>query len=370
MKILIISNLFFPNEIGGYEIGCRDYTSLLNKMGHETLKATSLDGQLSIRNDKSVRRIFKMFTNFNSEKKIFSYDECEKYNYLVLKKIIEDWKPEKILMWNIQGLGTNIINLIIKSKISFNIFVWDYTYFSYKKRIKDYLFFRFKNKVSNFQYKLLKKKMIFPSKYLQNFYNISLKENKVLYPFIDFNKIKYNPIFSPKINKLVYVGQIVEHKGIFDVIPDIQSYNQKNDIKLNLTIYSQKINNENNEYLKKFDFINIRKDIKREQIHKELSNYDIGIFSSKWEEPFGISCLEMLAAGLVVISTCSGGSSEMIINENPVKFDIFKKNDFINKLKNTLMLNNNKSNWNIKGVKKFNNLSIINQINKIIFDKN
>ena len=72
MKILIISNLFFPNEIGGYEIGCRDYTSLLNKMGHETLIATSLDGQLSIRNDKSVRRIFKMFTKC----KIWYYRRC------------------------------------------------------------------------------------------------------------------------------------------------------------------------------------------------------------------------------------------------------------------------------------------------------
>lgn len=370
MKILILSNLFYPNDIGGYEIGCNDYSNLLNKMGHETLIATSLDRQLSIKNEKSVRRIFKMFTNFGIDKKVFLYDECEKYNYLALKKLIEDWKPEKILLWNILGLGTNIINLIIKLKIPFNIFVWDYSYFSYKKRIKDYLFFRFKNKISNFHYKLLKKKMIFPSKYLQNFYGVSLKENKVLYPFIDFNEIKYNPIFSQKKNKLVYVGQVVEHKGIFDIILYIQSYNQKNDTKLNLTIYSQKINNKNYEYLKKFDFISIRKDIKREQIYKELSNYDIGIFSSKWEEPFGISCLEMLAAGLVVLSTSSGGSSEMVINDNPIKFDIFKKDDFIKKLKITLMLSSNKSNWNKEGVKKFSNLSIISQLNKIIFDEN
>ena len=370
MRILLLSNLFFPNEIGGYEIGCRDYTSLLDKMGHETLIATSFFEDNPIKDNKSIKRLFKMFVNFGYDKKIFTYEECERYNPLVLKTLIDDWKPEKILIWNIQGLGTNLLNTIIESKISFNIFCWDYSYFYYQKKIKDYLLFRSKNKVSNSQYSLIKKKMFFASKYFQNYYGVNLNENKVLYPFIEFDRFNYNPNFSSKKNKLVYLGQIVEHKGIFDIIPLIEKYNKQNNERLNLTIYSQNINKKNYEYLRKFNFINIKENIKREQIQKELPLYDIGLFPSKWKEPFGISCLEMLASGLIVLSTCSGGSVEMVINKNPIKFDIFKKNDFFSKLEEIMKYENNKSDWNKEGVKKFDKSSIINQLNQIISNGN
>ena len=169
MKILILSNLFYPNEIGGYEIGCKDFTNLLNNIGHETLVATSFHENNLIDKNNSVVRIFKMFTGFGFYKNIYSYYECEKYNSKVLKKLIEDWKPQKILLWNIEGLGTKLIKNIIDLKIPFNIFAWDYSYYHYKMTLKDYFLFRFKNKISNYQYKLILKRMLFPSKFLKIF---------------------------------------------------------------------------------------------------------------------------------------------------------------------------------------------------------
>jgi glycogen(starch) synthase len=370
MKILILSNLFYPNEIGGYEIGCRDFTNLLNNIGHETLVATSFHENDLIDKNKSVVRIFKMFTSFDYFKKTYSYEECEKYNSKVLNKLIEDWKPQKILLWNIEGLGTKIIKDIIDLKIPFNIFAWDYTYYYYKMRLKDYFLFRFKNKISNYQYKFILQKMIFPSKYLKNFYCKNLEDKKIIYPFIDFENFQYNRNFSTKKNKLVYLGQIVDHKGIFDIIKNIDDYNKENIKKFTLTIYCQNISEDKFQYLRNYDFIDVKMDVKREQIQKELSTYDFGIFSSKWEEPFGISCLEMLAAGLIVLSTCSGGSTEMVINNNPIKFNIFKNQDFVNKLLEALKLEQNLSNWNVHGSKKFSSSSAVKNLNQIILNDN
>ena len=110
--------------------------------------------------------------------------------------------------------------------------------------------------------------------------------------------------------------------------------------------------------------------LKENKFKKELSSYDFGIFSSKWEEPFGISCLEMLAAGLIVLSTCSGGSAEMVINNNPIKFNIFKNEDFVNKLLEALKLEHNPSNWNVQGSKKFSSSSAIKNLNQIILNDN
>ena len=42
-------------------------------------------------------------------------------------------------------------------------------------------------------------------------------------------------------NKLVYLGQIVDHKGIFDIIKNIDDYNKENIKKFTLTIYCQNI---------------------------------------------------------------------------------------------------------------------------------
>ena len=214
MKVLIISNLFYPNEIGGYEIGCKDFTNLLKDMGHETLVVTSIHENNLPDKNESIIRIFKMFTGFGYFKNVFSYNECEKYNSKVFKKLIEDWKPHKILLWNIEGLGTKLIDIVIESKISFNIFTWDYTYFHYKKKLKDYLLFRYKNKISDQQYKIILNRMLFPSKYLKNFYGIRSKDEKVLYPFIDFNNFYYNPNFTSEKNKLVYLGQIQKYTEV------------------------------------------------------------------------------------------------------------------------------------------------------------
>jgi glycogen(starch) synthase len=39
MKILVISNLFPPQVIGGYERAIADYSNLLHQKGHEIVQA-------------------------------------------------------------------------------------------------------------------------------------------------------------------------------------------------------------------------------------------------------------------------------------------------------------------------------------------
>ena len=41
MRILVVSNLYPPHIIGGYELGCRDIVEALKRRGHELLVLTS-----------------------------------------------------------------------------------------------------------------------------------------------------------------------------------------------------------------------------------------------------------------------------------------------------------------------------------------
>lgn len=366
MKILIISNLYFPNEIGGYEIGCKDFKNILNEMGHEVIVATSMNN-FKKKKDFSVKKIFKCFVNYNIATKTYSYNEVEKYNPRKLEKIINEFKPDKILVWNIQGLGLKIIKKIIESNIFFRIFCWDYTYFSYKKRLRDYIFFRFKNKISGFVYNKIINKMIFPSKFLSNYYLGKNQKPKVIYPFVEYKNFSFKSKFSKKKNKLVYVGQSVIHKGIFNIINYIIKFNLENKIKLELTIYSKNFPIETFKNIKKYNFFYIKKNIKRSQIQKELSDYDIGIFPSMWDEPFGISQLEMLASGLTVLSSGTGGSKEMVIKNNPIIFDVSNYNSFRDQIL-SILYSSKKSNWLLWGKKKFSKLTTIKRLNNLLFN--
>ena len=56
MRILIVSNLYPPHHIGGYELGCRDVVEGLKARGHEVKVLTSTYGVGKRKCDGDVHR--------------------------------------------------------------------------------------------------------------------------------------------------------------------------------------------------------------------------------------------------------------------------------------------------------------------------
>ena len=366
MKILVVSNLYKPHEIGGYEIICYDYNILLKELGHEVKILTA-----KIKNhkivDKSVCEYFKISENFGTDKKVFNYKYCNQHNSNIFNQQLKIFKPDLVLLWNIKGLGTNIINDLIISNINFRIFVFDYSYFYYKKRVKDYFFFRYNNKIKKKNYDQIQSKFLFGSKFLASFYGISPNSLNIIYPYVNFKKFLYKKNFSKYRNKLLYLGQIVDHKGIYEIIELINNFNKKyNNNKLKLTIFTKYLSQQNKFFLKKYNFIKIYLNIKRENIIKKIYKFDIGLLPSKWNEPLGNAGLEMLASGLIVLSTLKGGIKELRINSNPIKIDLNNQNKF-----NRIIVNIQKnlikpSSWRKLGVKKFQRSNIKKNLVKLL----
>lgn len=116
MKILLVTNLFPPHVVGGYELGCLMHARAARRAGHEVLVATSMSfGSLDTARpapDVAVRRIFEPVFDYELGKR--SYRRPTSYagpggihpgNCLALAETIRAWRPDAIWMHNPLGLG-------------------------------------------------------------------------------------------------------------------------------------------------------------------------------------------------------------------------------------------------------------------------
>ncbi|NCC66085.1 MAG: glycosyltransferase, partial [Spirochaetia bacterium] len=63
MRILIISNLYPPHVLGGYEILCHQVVSYLLDRGHQVHVLTSDHGQAS--SEETITRTLKVYQGFD-----------------------------------------------------------------------------------------------------------------------------------------------------------------------------------------------------------------------------------------------------------------------------------------------------------------
>ena len=125
--------------------------------------------------------------------------------------------------------------------------------------------------------------------------------------------------FDDKDFVIVYSGRLTKEKGILELILAIHQLNNAN-IKLlvigaNAYGVKQKttkfIQNLQDEALKIQDRIKFTGFINYQEVPSYLKMADIAVVPSMWEEPFGLTVVEAMAAGLPLITTRSGGIPEI-----------------------------------------------------------
>lgn len=118
---------------------------------------------------------------------------------------------------------------------------------------------------------------------------------------------------------IIYSGRLTPEKGILPLIKSIKQIN-KPDIKLLIiganaygkdqhpTPFIQKLQEASSPIIENVIFTGY---IDYEQIPSYLKMADIAVVPSMWEEPFGLTVVEAMAAGLPLITTHSGGIPEI-----------------------------------------------------------
>lgn len=123
--------------------------------------------------------------------------------------------------------------------------------------------------------------------------------------------------------RLLFVGRLVPDKGVHTAIEAVRIL--RDEFGHDMSVLDIVGTSSDEEYLKclqrmiqdsrlvgKVRFLGF---VQRANLPTIYSEHDILIFPSIWDEPFSITLLEAMSSGLAVVGTTSGGSGEIMVDE-------------------------------------------------------
>ena len=336
MKILMISNIYPPHVVGGYEIACSDMAEGLCARGHEVRVLTSRSSGGAPENNGVSRALaFVPYGKAPSRPlEILALSRREKKQ---LKQEVKKSGPDILYFWN----GAQIAGVLPSAALASGVpavFYFSSTWWLEKDEWDAWIKF-WKNKTGAGRLarpaaeRLLPLKKDrsrlghahFSSRDLMLAYReagVEIQDGEIVPHGVDTSS------FSPDKNslpekpfRLLYSGQIVEHKGVHTAVEALSLLFKKGRRDFELTILGPEVVPEYAQRLKEKirqagleAAVRFAGMVSRAALPGFYRRHHALVFPSVYREPFGISALEAMACGLCVMGTATGGSAEFLKN--------------------------------------------------------
>ncbi len=115
MKILVLSNLYPPDVIGGYELGCKQAVDALRGRGHDVLVLTTAPRTPAPGVDHVIRdlQLSEIWNHYLFEHSLpvtvhlLQHQSClvNAINVHALAWVVEGFRPDVVYVWNVIGVG-------------------------------------------------------------------------------------------------------------------------------------------------------------------------------------------------------------------------------------------------------------------------
>lgn len=366
MKILVISNLYPPYMIGGYEVACQDFCGRLTSLGHQIEVLTSNYGLSNKSNlpDSSYSKegqVIKRLLNFNNPQKAknrflkkwlgIKSVYFDLTNFLVTFCEILRFKPDVVYIWNLAFVSISPIfsARLLRKKVVFHLEdYWLGTALRFNQPQNQGAMEELIKKVLSrlIRQKIVESSFIAVSEHIRQYY---LKQGMqgqgtVIYNGLGESLFVVNQKPETRDRKtILYVGRVIEDKGVHLIIEAMRLLKEQgyDDLKLNIIGAGEE------EYIKRLNLMILegglsgRVNFLGQKNHKETlglySLYSIIVVPSIWDEPFGLVAIEAMSQGCVPIVSQSGALPEIV--KNGKSGLVFKKNnvtDLAEKIKQLL----------------------------------
>jgi len=324
VRILIISNIFPPGFIGGYELGALDVARGLAARGHHVEVMTSdylLDDQ-SLLSDIAVRRVLEC-ASFNRS----PYDSAARRlggfilqrNLRTLSTEIIRFQPDRVLCFNLMGLGVlGMLQALVGTGIPTAVFLMDNIFVEADANGDALALFE---RLLGFSEHLPAIDFVFMSKNLHREVERHLGRPIAARAYVpgwaDFAHLPAMTPTPPDITRFVFSSRITEAKGIHlvlaaarrlltegagDFLLDIYGSGDVRNLQQRLTI----------DGLGRH--VAYRGATAKEDMCRAFARYDALLFPTWAREPFGFVVAEAAAAGCIPVITRGIGAAEWYLN--------------------------------------------------------
>lgn len=347
MKILVITNLYPPHHIGGYELRCIAAVNALRERGHTVRVLTSdhtVPGVVLPACEPGVFRALRINGYYGHPwlglPKLVT---LEWHNNRTVRQAVAEFNPDIVHVWNLGGisksvcltlqqLGTPVVYDVSDHWIarSLEADVW-LSWWNRKNpsaparwaRLAMQIFgirrglnaFIPTNPVTDIRFP----RIYFCSQTLKSLTaakGYKVEHGEAIYCAVDTQK--YFPLgrFSARsCRKLLFVGRLAEDKGVMTALKAMALLPRNSGLQLSVCghgspDYVAQLKNFVGEHELPVDFISAPP----EQMPEIYRQHDALLFTSEWEEPFALTPLEAMASGLPVIGTTTGGSKELFVH--------------------------------------------------------
>lgn len=348
MKILVITNLYPPHEIGGYELRCRDVCDRLKVSGHDIHILTSdhkVVGRTEIPEPHVTRklRINGMYGNpWLPIRRLYAQ---EKHNHQILAREIDAVRPDIIHVWNMGGISKSLLLRIEQGNIPV---VYDVSDHWIARSLRADVWLSWWNAPGSFARSALR--ALLSASGIRSIISRAVPTDS--WDAIRFSKIYFCSAFMrdltaskgwpvshadvihcgietaafpvkedhSRFEKLLWVGRLAEDKDPLTAVRALSAARRMGLNQLKLDLYGHG----DPEYIAMLDaeISNLgltgsafRKSAPAAEMRRLYSQYDALLFTSNWGEPFALTPLEAMSAGLPVITSLDGGQPELARHE-------------------------------------------------------
>ncbi|GGA40202.1 hypothetical protein CYANOKiyG1_58420 [Okeania sp. KiyG1] len=313
-RILVINNIYPPQELGGYGRYISDFANILRGRGH-TVQVLTSDapylGEIKT-NEEYVDRSLLLTGNYEKlpPKSLENESEIEEvlvHNNQIIRNTISRYTPDVCLVGNIDFLSYKVFQPFLDSKIP----IIHHVAFNLPN-------YPIPNTPQSPIYHLSACSEYVKQNILSNGY--PLQDISVIYPGAFVNKFRM-PV-SPKFEKLriAFASLVLPYKGPQTLV-EAMSILHKAGIDFHCSIAGDTPDENFLNQLKSFtrsqgieDKVDFLGYLSRPQLLNLYGTHNVFVFPSVWQEPFGISQIEGMAAGMLLITSGTGGASEVVKN--------------------------------------------------------
>lgn len=371
MKIIVISNLFPPYYVGGFEIRCEQVSRALARQGHEIVVLTSIngvEGPVVETGEITVQRIFDLYRQFTDPVTKETYPwllvrgdrwKTTRKNYNIALDVLQREKPDLVFAWSQSHLSLGPVraaqNLGLPMAWTFgdpNISQYKPAPFSRRttkllRYIQDRYLWRDATWVgldfsrTHCVSQDIKRRLLEMG--------LPVENSQVIYRGIPIDQfpMRGDPGSLHRPVRLLFVGQIHSYKGVHTLIDAAHRLAGKHGpaylvvsiVGEGVGEYKTKLADQANAGPSEIRFLGKVPHTELSRVYRE---HDIFVFPSAGGgyEGFGATALEAMASGLPVVGTTEGGMAELFEHEtNALVFEAENPVDLAEKLER--MISNN-----------------------------